>query len=369
MTACRGCLENLLKLEKDAASNPGLVLQRCLTEQKKNSEGGNDARSSLLKGAMLAADRGKACYEKAFAMREVYFSRIGSAQSPRRSVKTMRFETEGRLIIGLGGESPLETGLTLLSPYGVPVIPGSALKGLAAHYCDQVWGPEEKQYRAGRFKKGKEIEAVGDFYKAMFGTTEDSGHITFHDAWIRPESLKSANHLGLVEDVMTPHHGHYYSSEGAEGFPTDFDEPNPVTFLSVRGKFEIVLECDDPSENGQAWLKIVGELLGKALKEWGIGGKTSSGYGRMRSIEIPKPNLAEENQGPKAGEMLTVFREKNNKKGNPQIYCKVEGKRIRCGLEVKGADIPIPENGEGKAKLLEVVKNGNEMEYVITFQL
>jgi len=46
----------------------------------------------------------------------------------------------------------------------------------------------------------------------------------------------------------------------------------------------------------------------------------------------------------------------------------VEGKRIRCGLEVKGADIPIPENGAGKAKFLKAVKNGNETEYVISFQ-
>lgn len=282
MTACRECMKSLLG--KGGESNPGLVLQRCLTEQKKNAEGGNEARASLLKGAMLAADRARPFYEKAFALRQAYFKRIGETQGKGRLLKAI-FETEGRLIIGLGGESPLETGLTLLSPYGVPVIPGSALKGLTAHYCDQVWCLEEKQYRAGRFKKGKQLEAVGDYFKALFGTTEDSGHISFYDGWLLPESLQNSGHLGLVEDVMTPHHGQYYASEGAEGFPTDFDEPNPVTFLSVTGRFEIVLECDDPSPNGQAWLKIACELLGKALKEWGIGGKTSSGYGRMK---IPK---------------------------------------------------------------------------------
>lgn len=361
MTACRECMKSLLG--KGGESNPGLVLQRCLTEQKKNSEGGNDARASLLKGAMLAADRAKPCYEKAFAMREVYFSRIGAAQNPRCSVKPMRFETEGRLISGLGGESPLETGLTLLSPYGVPVIPGSALKGLTAHYCDQVWGLEEKEYRAGRFKKGKQLEAVGDHYKALFGTTEDSGHITFHDAWIRPESLKSTSHLGLVEDVMTPHHGHYYSSEGAEGFPTDFDEPNPVTFLSVAGKFEIVLECDDPSEKGKAWLELACKLLESALSEWGIGGKTSSGYGRMKRLERPQTAVLPVVEGPRPGDRIKVFRDRNNKKGNPQVYC---GK-IRCRLESEG-EPPIPEKTEGEARIVKVTKTGSETEYVVTFE-
>jgi len=361
MTACRECMKSLL--EKGGESNPGLVLQRCLTEQKKEGEGGNDARASLLKAAMRAADRGKACYEKAFKMRQAFFSRIAEAENPRHSVRTMAFQTEGRLIIGLGGESPLETGLTLLSPYGVPVIPGCALKGLVAHYCDQVWGLEEKHFRAGRFEKGKQLEAVGDYYKALFGTTEDSGHITFHDAWIRPESLKSASHLGLVEDVMTPHHGEYYSSEGAEGFPTDFDEPNPVTFLSVTGKFEIVLECDDPGESGQAWLKLACKLLESALSEWGIGGKTSSGYGRMKRIEAEANSSVQEAKGPRPGERIKVFRDKNNKKGNPQVFC---GK-IRCRLEGE-EEPPIPEKTEGEARIVKVTKSGSEMEYVITFR-
>lgn len=282
MTACRKCLENLLGKDE---SNPGLVLQRCLTEQKKNPEGGNDPRAYLLEKARSAADRAKPCYEKAFALRKAYFKRIRETQGKGRFLKAI-FETEGRMIIGLGGESPLETGLTLLSPYGVPVIPGSVLKGLTAHYCDQVWGHEEKQYRAGRFEKGKQLEAVGDHYQVIFGTTEDAGHITFHDGWIVPESLQSSIHLGLVEDVMTPHHGPYYSSKGSGGFPTDFDEPNPVTFLSVTGRFEIVLGCDDPSPNGQAWLNLTCKILESGLSEWGIGGKTSSGYGRMKITEL-----------------------------------------------------------------------------------
>jgi len=39
---------------------------------------------------------------------------------------------KGRMIVGLGDESVLETSIMLHHTYGVPYIPGSALKGLAA---------------------------------------------------------------------------------------------------------------------------------------------------------------------------------------------------------------------------------------------
>lgn len=120
-----------------------------------------------------------------------------SIQKPK---KEGEFSTvvDSRLVMGLGGENVLETGITLNRTYGVPIIPGTALKGLASHYCDQVWGAREE---AKGFKRGE------NYHKAIFGTTDDSGHIIFHDAWITPETLMDS----LQPDVMTPHHGDYYS--------------------------------------------------------------------------------------------------------------------------------------------------------------
>jgi CRISPR-associated protein Cmr6 len=74
---------------------------------------------------------------------------------------------------------------------------------------------------------------------------------------------------------MTPHHGKYYLTPEANA-PTDFDDPNPVTFLSVTGKFRLAVSCQN-----QEWADFTLKLLKAALKDWGIGGKTSSGYGRM----------------------------------------------------------------------------------------
>src|SRR6266699_2079206 len=47
-----------------------------------------------------------------------------------------------RMVIGLGGESVLETDITLHHLYGIPFIPGSALKGLTRAYVSA----EYKQY-------------------------------------------------------------------------------------------------------------------------------------------------------------------------------------------------------------------------------
>src|SRR5207248_3340620 len=103
-------------------------------------------------------------------------------------------KTAGRLVVGLGAESVLETGIRLHHTYGLPSIPGSALKGLASHYCARVWGQAEGNRL---FQKEK------DYHKLLFGATDDGGVILFHDAWILPDSV----HDGcLLLDVMTPHH-------------------------------------------------------------------------------------------------------------------------------------------------------------------
>jgi CRISPR-associated protein Cmr6 len=135
-------------------------------------------------------------------------------------------------VVGLGSENVLETGLRLHHTYGIPVIPGSALKGLASHYCDEVWGQRHNEKAS---EENLLFRRRGTHHSLLFGTTEDGGVITFHDALLTPESLNQGA-LGL--DVMTPHHPKWQVN-GAP--PTDFDSPVPVSFLSVSGTFEIRL--------------------------------------------------------------------------------------------------------------------------------
>ncbi|HET6377349.1 MAG TPA: type III-B CRISPR module RAMP protein Cmr6 [Methylocella sp.] len=256
-------------------NHPGLILQRYLISQSDPEE-----RRKLLDATREAArsDLLRAVYAEAYRRWERSFA-------GDRPFRSERLTTAGRLIVGLGSENVLETGLRLHHTYGVPIIPGSALKGLASHYCDDVWGqrhlgdnaPQENK----RFRRKRSADKVeGDYHRLLFGTTEDGSVITFHDAWIVPESVDDG---ALRLDVMTPHHPQW-QSENAPA-PTDFDSPNPVSFLSVAGTFDVRLSwsglADTPPEKAEAWTGLAMEILREALAEWGAGGKTSSGYGQL----------------------------------------------------------------------------------------
>lgn len=184
-------------------------------------------------------------------------------------------ETLGRLVVGLGGESVLETHLTLHRTYGVPYIPGSAIKGLLSRFAatrlqGAAW---ERSLDPSRFHRG-------EAQRALFGSTEEAGLLLFFDAL--PVDYR------IYPDVLTPHHSAYYGGEAAP--PADWDSPVPVPFLSVTGRFLFALALApgvDPAE-GRPWLEAAGQILALALREEGLGAKTTSGYGRFR-LEEAKP--------------------------------------------------------------------------------
>ena len=167
----------------------------------------------------------------------------------------------------------------------MPIIPGSALKGLAAHYGDQVWGLTDKRFKTPTktedeayrtFLTGNGPKPEDNLHRLLFGNTDDGGCIAFHDAWLTPDSRKP-----LVLDVMTPHHPKWNDIENPVA-PTDFDSPIPVPFLSVRGTFRVAMSWHGPaSDKAKNWTELARTLLCDALKEWGVGGKTTSGYGRL----------------------------------------------------------------------------------------
>lgn len=256
---CRAVISDWWEMGKKG-ENAGLLRDRFLRVAVKDKKNHPGARRDLFDAMCQSLAQSKEIYRAAYERRKYSFRDLESKGILR---------TTGRLVIGLGGENVLETGLTLNHTYGTPMIPGTALKGLAAHYCNLAWGAADEKFKLG-----------GKYHQAIFGTTEDSGHIIFHDAWIMPESLEGS----LQPDVMTPHHGDYYSDDKGTSPPTDFDDPNPVTFLSVVGTFHVAVSCDVSGEEGQKWSKLAFELLSEALKEWGIGGKTNAGYGRMERI-------------------------------------------------------------------------------------
>jgi len=227
-----------------------------------------------------------------------------------------------RMVIGLGASHPQETSMTLHHIYGIPYIPGSAIKGATRHY--KIWqifeeifnDPSEDDFKQihclekllenadltnkdeskrddrlnfeefkkkFKVKKKKDDETIDVFpskklfeflttkqdkiieFQKIFGTQKKKGELIFFDAY-------PVGDINLKLDVMTPHYGPYYS-EGKP--PADYHSPNPIKFLTVeKTKFRFSLVSKDKNllEKTKDWLMV-------SLKNFGIGAKTSIGYG------------------------------------------------------------------------------------------
>lgn len=274
-----------LKSQRSKGQNPGLLLQRFLCEKATGTEGNPEEKRAILEAAIKASQDQEllAMYRQAFGRWRAFLQQLDNTV-------TVELQSAGRLIVGLGSENVLETGITLNHVFGLPIIPGSGQKGLAAHYCDHVWGGRltndgggmATRFRNARKKRNEETEPQGDYHRLLFGNTDESGCIIFHDAWFVPDSDKQPLRL----DVMTPHHLDWLDGSVA---PTDFDSPNPVPFLSVSGRFLFAMSWNGPRSHPHAlaWTKEAMKLLTQALRNWGIGGKTSSGYGRFVVPQAP----------------------------------------------------------------------------------
>lgn len=187
----------------------------------------------------------------------------------------------GRMYLGLGEASPLEAGISLHHTYGVPMIPGSAVKGVLHHYALRHWDDT------------KLIELI--FGREPDPAKEDggdAGRVIFNDAWWVIETSKSeaCNDKPLVAEVITVHHPKYYGSGGKDA-ATDFDDPNPNSQIAIRGSFHFSFFADDDLYD------VVQMLLHDALTKSGIGAKGSSGYGLFKE------------DGWKTGEMKTLHKE------------------------------------------------------------
>lgn len=291
MTAIRDRLSSLVPHRGKRDSHPGLLLQRYMHKSATGDNGDPEQKRQILDAAINAARNAE--------IRELYKIAFGRwlTSLPELTAAT-DLQTVGRLIVGLGSENVLETGIRLHHTYGMPILPGSALKGLAAHYCDHTWGstdpkfkkPTSAQNTAYRnWLAGQGTKPEDNFHRLLFGNTDDSGCIIFHDAWFVPDSESEPLRL----DVMTPHHMDYQRDPEKDPrfrAPTDFDSPTPVPFLSVAGQFQVAVSWHGPAhKEAECWTKRAMECLRDALFNWGIGGKTTSGYGRLAVPPPPPP--------------------------------------------------------------------------------
>ena len=238
---CRQCLNTI---GHTGTTHPGLWLDKYLPN--------HDAGS----GQTLISDATKIRVPDAY---HKFYLRWKAALEQGADTIMKTATVLGRISVGLGGESVLETAITLHHTYGVPYIPGSALKGLAANYA---------RNRLDATAWGVKSEA----YQIMFGDTTSAGYVTFFDALYVPET--GHDQKPLWPDVITVHHPDYYQQGNTA--PADWDSPTPIPFVTATGDYLIAIGGDP------AWVQKAFEILALALKDVGVGAKTSSGYGRLK---------------------------------------------------------------------------------------
>lgn len=317
-----------IKISNLDALNPGLFLNKfCPDAQSLKDLKSNNARSAFYNGWIRLASGHPAAHAKALIERRAAMMK-DLKQHQEVSSRDLIGKVVWRLIIGMGNPNPLETSLTLHPQYGVPLIPGSAVKGLTRHGRLLSIGSEigvypllpteteerrnkreptpldrlerlllaikedERQQEIAELQGDKSVqEAItaaspphpvtapnaggllaqySESFRRAFGTGQQQGQVVFLDALPLPGWTYEL-------DVMTPHYGDYYQGDAP---PADWLEPTPIPFLTIgqgsRFRFDVSGK-DDP---------LLGEVIGwleTALADLGVGGKTSAGYGEMQS--------------------------------------------------------------------------------------
>lgn len=178
--------------------------------------------------------------------------------------KSFTASPEWRMVVGLGQTSILETSMTLDRITGIPIIPSSALKGLAAS-CAMLC----------HLNTTDRNEAEKDpIFKAIFGTQETEGKVIFFDA-VPTKTLK------LEPDIMNNHYPDYYQSTSTSA-PTPYQNPIPVYFLTLgRGTQFAFAVAGKDNKVEQNLVTQAKEWLQNGLQEMGIGAKTAAGYGYL----------------------------------------------------------------------------------------
>ena len=291
----------------------------------------NDVWRSLQKSYSRSARRAQELLRNLSRRLEVFAQELRGRGLP---VKKLTAGTQSRLVTGLGLESVLEAGLALNRIYGLPYLSGSALKGVG-----RAWWREElfsslglrfevlqerfsSEKDRGKFltqaeeflaraaywhlmaKKGKEKKALEEARKKWqswvnkglfqvgfedmlaqafsfslaFGSQNMAGALRVSD--FQPKDLPE-----LELDLINCHYQPYYTNNR---LPTEWEDPVPVTFAVVPegASFEGLIWVEPPpgfsAKQAEALLEEVLKRLGEALWEWGLGGKTAIGFGRLK---------------------------------------------------------------------------------------
>ncbi|WP_322495583.1 type III-B CRISPR module RAMP protein Cmr6 [Chloroflexus sp.] len=320
----------------------GLWLDRFLAEQPRTNEPITGKHPYTKHIEQLEKWKVPTSYKQFFKRWEQGLQAFKNQLPAGYTLLTGKATARGRIVVGLGAEGVLENAITLHHTYGLPYLPGSALKGLAAAYAHQ--------YLADETWRRPPIEIADDApviaHEIVFGSTRSAGYVTFFDALYVPED----NELPLKLDVLAVHHPDYYQNDPPVAPPADWDSPTPISFVSAIGVYYVALA------GPEAWVTVAWEILSQALDKLGIGGKTSAGYGRMNLAKPDQPASpgAEATPAPQALTLPPLFEmalKKANAGSLPNIIS--QWRELPPELRQLGAEAIIKHARDIKVKNLE----------------
>lgn len=281
-------LQPELGLKRQKIDNFALLLNKCALfddrpKQKKFILSRQEERRRGVEGYRLTPNFHPAGVEEIAARHEQAINNLGI-----EVVKLSPLTVDWRLIVGLGTESVYETSMTLHHIYGIPYIPGQAVKGVVRSWIILEHFAEDKDGECD-LKKAEDRALEDPSFRRIFGGPEQGkmkacrGEIIFFDAF--PTHL---NKDSIQPDIMNPHYGPYY--DNAKQPPADYHNPVPVTFLTVvNTTFEFFIgfkpldankkKIQDGKFEGETPLSFVQKALPEALSQHGLGAKTAVGYG------------------------------------------------------------------------------------------
>ena len=229
---------------------------------------------------------------------------------------------KSRLMVNMAG-GVMENAALNLDRFGLPLIPGSAIKGCARRaalaalreWCETNTKPEGDENLfstlCASFTKPAEMLTTlahtfgwvetdwsndknnNGTWLSDFAWACEHALDTFHSAADQVRHKQYAGSIafldarpnrdpGLVLDVLTPHHTKYYDSKNPHAIATDTEEPVPVFFPAFReqGENDYFTFAVMPLRRANEFLlKLATESLRTGLEVFGVGAKTNAGYG------------------------------------------------------------------------------------------
>lgn len=246
-------------------------------------------------GPRTHAEKAEAMRTAARVCRALAHTKTGSGLEPLRPKHTARFldllrdtypgnrlriikgRLEGRLAINLAEGVIQNAGMALDRIFGLPYIPGSAVKGVT---------------RNAALAEVKENPGLFEAFVRVFGTSgsdyKERGELSGFTAPAGlPQDIKGAvtfvqatptNDTRIVVDITTVHFPDYYRSGVEAEQRNESPKPNPFPSVERGAEFAFPLLLNGMSEDPDL-LEIAGRWLSVAMQQHGFGAKTAAGYG------------------------------------------------------------------------------------------